>query len=151
VALMDLVLRAVVAFVFVLFLTRVVGRRELSTLEPFDLILLVMIGDLVQQGVTQNDFSITGMLLVGGTLALLTVLVSYTSFKVPVLRPLLEGEPVIVVEDGRAIERNLARNRITLEELYASARREGIASIADVRWAVLETSGQISFVPKQGS
>jgi uncharacterized membrane protein YcaP (DUF421 family) len=148
---MDLVLRAVVAFVFVLFLTRVVGRRELSTLEPFDLILLVMIGDLVQQGVTQNDFSITGMLLVGGTLALLTVLVSYTSFKVPVLRPLLEGEPVIVVEDGRAIERNLARNRITLEELYASARREGIASIADVRWAVLETSGQISFVPKQGS
>jgi uncharacterized membrane protein YcaP (DUF421 family) len=148
---MDLVLRAVVAFVFVLFLTRVVGRRELSTLEPFDLILLVMIGDLVQQGVTQNDFSITGMLLVGGTLALLTVLVSYTSFKVPVLRPLLEGEPVIVVEDGRAIERNLARNRITLEELYASARREGIASIADVRWAVLETSGQISFIPRQGS
>jgi uncharacterized membrane protein YcaP (DUF421 family) len=147
---MDLVLRAVVAFVFVLFLTRVVGRRELSTLEPFDLILLVMIGDLVQQGVTQNDFSITGMLLVGGTLALLTVLVSYTSFRVPLLRPLLEGEPVIVVEDGRAIERNLARNRITLEELYASARREGIASIADVRRAVLETSGQISFIPRQG-
>jgi uncharacterized membrane protein YcaP (DUF421 family) len=147
---MDLVLRAIVAFFFVLFLTRVVGRRELSSLEPFDLILLVMIGDLVQQGVTQNDFSITGLMLVGGTIALLTVLVSYTNFKVPLLRPVLQGEPVIVVEDGKPIDRNLARNRITLDELQAAARREGIPSIEDVRWAVLETSGQISFITKEG-
>ena len=69
---MDVVLRAMLAFFFVLLLTRVVGRRELSSLEPFDLILLVMIGDLVQQGVTQNDFSVTGMLLAGTTIALLT-------------------------------------------------------------------------------
>jgi uncharacterized membrane protein YcaP (DUF421 family) len=145
---MDLVLRAIVAFFFVLLITRVVGRRELSSLEPFDLILLVMIGDLVQQGVTQNDFSVTGMILVGGTIALLTVVVSYANFKVPFLRPLIDGEPVIVVEDGRPIGRNLARNRITLDELNAAARREGIATIDDVRWAVLETSGSISFIPK---
>jgi uncharacterized membrane protein YcaP (DUF421 family) len=145
---MDLVLRATIAFFFVLFLTRVVGRRELSSLEPFDLILLVMIGDLVQQGVTQNDFSITGLMLVGGTIGLLTVLVSYTSFKLPFTRPVLHGEPVIVVEDGKPIERNLSRNRIDLEELRAAARQQGIASIEDVRWAVLETSGQISFIPK---
>ena len=63
---MDLVVRAAVAFLFVYFLTRVIGRRELSSMEPFDLIMLVMIGDLVQQGVTQNDFSVTGALLVGG-------------------------------------------------------------------------------------
>jgi uncharacterized membrane protein YcaP (DUF421 family) len=148
---MDLVLRAILAFFFVLFLTRVVGRRELSSLEPFDLILLVMIGDLVQQGVTQNDFSVTGMILVGGTIGLLTVLVSYTSFKVPFLRPVLDGEPVIVVEDGKPLRKNLDRNRITVEELQASARREGIASIEDVRWAVLETSGQISFIPRSSS
>jgi uncharacterized membrane protein YcaP (DUF421 family) len=148
---MDLVLRAIVAFFFVFFLTRVVGRRELSSLEPFDLILLVMIGDLVQQGVTQNDFSVTGMILVGGTIGLLTVLVSYTSFKLPFLRPILDGEPVIVVEDGKPIARNLARNRITFEELLASARREGIASIENVRWAVLETGGQISFIEKPDS
>jgi uncharacterized membrane protein YcaP (DUF421 family) len=148
---MDVVLRAVVAFFFVLFLTRVVGRRELSSLQPFDLILLVMIGDLVQQGVTQNDFSVTGMLLVGGTIGLLTVLVSYTSFKVPRLRPVLDGEPVIVVEDGKAIERNLARNRITLGELLAAGRQEGISSLDEVRWAVLETSGRISFIKKQSS
>ena len=146
---MDLVVRAAVGFLFVLLLTRVVGRRELSSMEPFDIILLVMIGDLVQQGITQNDFSVTGMLLVGGTVGLMTVLVSYAGFRFPRLRPVLEGEPVIVVEDGRPIERNLARNRITLGELAAAARQEHIASLEDVRWAVLETSGRISFIEKQ--
>jgi len=145
---MDIVLRAMLAFLFVLLLTRVVGRRELSSLEPFDLILLVMIGDLVQQGVTQNDFSVTGMLLAGTTIALLTMVVSFTSFKVPFMRPVLEGEPIIVVEDGRPLQRNLARNRITIGELQAAARLEGIASVGDIRWAVLETSGKISFIAK---
>jgi uncharacterized membrane protein YcaP (DUF421 family) len=145
---MDLVIRAAVGFFFVLFLTRVVGRRELSSLEPFDLILLVMIGDLVQQGITQNDFSVTGMVLVGGTVALLTVLVSYSSFRFPRLRPLIDGEPVIVVEDGKPIDRNLERNRITHEELAAAARTHGIDDLDRVRWAVLETSGSISFIER---
>jgi uncharacterized membrane protein YcaP (DUF421 family) len=145
---MDLVLRALVAFVFVLLLTRVVGRRELASLQPFDLILLVMIGDLVQQGVTQNDFSITGMLLVGSTIALLAVFVSWTSFRFPRLRPVLDGEPVVVVQDGEPIQKNLSRNRLTLDELRAAARQEQIASLDEVQWAVLETSGRISFIPK---
>ena len=145
---MDLVIRAAVGFFFVLFLTRVVGRRELSSLEPFDLILLVMIGDLVQQGITQNDFSITGMMLVGGTVALLTVLVSWSSFKFPRLRPLFDGEPVIVLENGEPIDTNLRRNRITLEELAAAARAEGLDSLDAVHWAVLETSGKISFLTR---
>ena len=145
---MDLVIRAVVGFAFILLLTRAVGRRELSSMEPFDLILLVVIGDLVQQGITQNDFSVTGLMLVTATIALLTVGVSFASFKFPRLRPVLEGEPVIVVEDGKPIDRNLRRNRITEQELAAAARIQGIAHIADVRWAVLETSGQISFVEK---
>jgi uncharacterized membrane protein YcaP (DUF421 family) len=145
---MDLVLRAAVGFLFVLLLTRVVGRRELSSFEPFDLILLVMIGDLVQQGITQNDFSVTGLMLVTSTIALMTVAVSYVSFRFPRLRPVLDGEPVIVVQDGETIDRNLRRNRITRQELAAAARLEGIARIADVRWAVLETSGEISFIEK---
>ena len=145
---MDIVLRAAFAFAFVLLVTRAVGRRELSSLQPFDLILLVMIGDLVQQGVTQNDFSVTGAILVGGTIALMTVAVSYLSFRFPRLRPALDGEPVIVVEDGRPIERNLRRNRITLEELAAAARQNQLASLDDVRWGVLETNGSISFIPK---
>jgi uncharacterized membrane protein YcaP (DUF421 family) len=148
---MDIVVRAAIAFFFVYLLTRVVGRRELSSLEPFDLILLVMIGDLVQQGVTQNDFSVTGLILAASTVALLTIGVSYASFRLPRLRPVLDGEPVIVVEDGKPIDRNLRRNRITLGELQAATRMEGIASIEQVRWAVLETSGHISFIQKAGS
>jgi uncharacterized membrane protein YcaP (DUF421 family) len=148
---MDLVIRATIAFLFVYFLTRVIGRRELSSMQPFDLIMLVMIGDLVQQGVTQNDFSVTGALLVGGTIALLTVAVSYTSFRFPLVRPVLDGDPVILLEDGKPIDRNLQRNRITIEELAAAARQEQLASLNEVRWAVLETNGRISFMPKTRS
>jgi uncharacterized membrane protein YcaP (DUF421 family) len=146
---MDIVLRAVFAFFFVLLLTRIVGRRELSSLQPFDVILLVMIGDLVQQGVTQNDFSVTGIVLAGGTIAVLTVVVSYGSFKIPKLRPVLDGEPVIVVQDGEPIRRNLDRNRVTIDEVRAAARYEGIAALRDVEWAVLETSGKISFITRR--
>jgi uncharacterized membrane protein YcaP (DUF421 family) len=110
-----------------------------------------MIGDLVQQGITQNDFSVTGMLLVGGTVALLTVALSYTGFRFPRLRPLLEGEPVIVVQDGKPIDRNLRRNRITQEELAALARAQQLQSLDEVQWAVLETSGQVSFIPRRRS
>jgi uncharacterized membrane protein YcaP (DUF421 family) len=148
---MDIVVRAAVAFFFVLFVTRVVGRRELSSLQPFDLILLVMIGDLTQQGVTQNDFSVTGLVLAAGTIAVLTVVVSYSSFKFPRLRPVLDGEPVIVLEKGEPIKKNLDRNRITVDELRAAARHEGFATLADVEWGVLETSGQISFIRRGGS
>jgi uncharacterized membrane protein YcaP (DUF421 family) len=148
---MDIVIRAVFAFLFILLLTRIVGRRELNTLEPFDLILLVTIGDLVQQGVTQNDFSVTGLVLAVGTIGLLTVLFSYLPWKFQALRPILEGEPVIVIEDGKVIEKNLRRNRITQEEVAAEARTQQIASFDEVRWAVLETNGQISFIKKSGS
>jgi uncharacterized membrane protein YcaP (DUF421 family) len=145
---MDIVVRAIFAFFFVLLVTRIVGRRELSSLQPFDLILLVMIGDLVQQGVTQNDFSVTGLVLAAGTIAALTVFVSYSSFRFPFLRPVLDGEPVIVLEKGQPIKRNLDRNRITVEELRAAARMEGYRRLDEVEWAVLETTGQISFIAK---
>jgi uncharacterized membrane protein YcaP (DUF421 family) len=146
---MDIVIRAFVAFLFVFFLTRIVGRRELSSLEPFDLIMLVMLGDLVQQGVTQNDFSVTGLILAGGTIAVLTVAVSWASWRFRVLRPALDGYPVILVQDGETIDRNMARNRITHEELAAAARMQQVDRIDDIRWAVLETSGQISIIPKR--
>jgi uncharacterized membrane protein YcaP (DUF421 family) len=150
---MDIVIRAMVLFLFVWFVTRSVGRRELSTLEPFDLILLVVLGDLIQQGVTQNDFSVTGAMLAGGTFAAMTVLFSFLSFRFPRrLAPVLEGDPVILVEHGQTLDRNLRRNRITREELAAQARLNAqIAHIEDVEWAVLETSGQISFIPKTRS
>jgi uncharacterized membrane protein YcaP (DUF421 family) len=147
---MDIVIRAVAVFAFLLFLTRIVGRRELSSLEPFDLILLIVIGDLVQQGVTQSDHSVTGAILAAATFGLLTVAVSFLSFRFARLRPVIEGEPMILLEDGRPIERNLRRERITIGELAASARLDGIASLDEVQWAVLETGGRISFIRKSG-
>jgi uncharacterized membrane protein YcaP (DUF421 family) len=145
---MDIVIRAAIAFLVILFLTRIVGRRELSSLEPFDLILLVTIGDLVQQGVTQNDFSLTGRFLAVGTFALFTVLFSYLPWRFQVLRPVLEGTPVILIEDGNVVEKNLKRQRLTHEEIAAAARAQSIASLEQVRWGVLETNGQISFIKK---
>jgi len=145
---MDIVIRAACAFLVILLLTRIVGRRELNTLEPFDLILLVTIGDLVQQGVTQNDFSVTGLTLALGTIAVLTVLFSYLPWRFQVLRPVLEGVPVILIQDGDVIEKNLRRHRLTQEEIAAEARHQQIDSFDKIRWAVLETSGKISFIGK---
>jgi uncharacterized membrane protein YcaP (DUF421 family) len=148
---MDIVIRAVVMFLFVWLVTRAVGRRELSTLEPFDLILLIVIGDLIQQGVTQNDFSVTGAMLAVGTVGAMTVLFSWLAFRFPRVQPVLEGDPVILVERGKSIDRNLRMNRITREELASQARLQQIAHLDDIDWAVLETSGNISFIPKSAS
>lgn len=143
---MDIVLRAAVVFVFVFVLMRAIGRRELSQLQPFDLLLLVVLGDLITQGVLQSDMSVTGSMLATGTFALLSVGVSYLSFRFRVLRPYLEGEPIVVIQEGRLLEPSLRRERLTVEDVQEEARLEGIASLDDVRWAVLETSGRISFV-----
>jgi uncharacterized membrane protein YcaP (DUF421 family) len=146
---MDLAFRAVALFCFVYLITRIIGRRELSSLEPFDLILLIVIGDAIQQGLTQDDYSVTGALIVIGTFAILQVLVSYISFRFPRLRPALDGEPIVVVQDGRAIEKNMRRERITLEEVLVEARQQQVPSLDEIAWAVLETSGKISIIPRQ--
>jgi uncharacterized membrane protein YcaP (DUF421 family) len=145
---MDLVIRAIVISLVVYAVTRAVGKRELSTLEPFDLILLVVIGDLVQQGVTQSDYSVTGAVTVICTVALVSVALSLINFRVPRLRGLLEGEPIVLVEDGRLLERNMRRERITREDIESSARKQQVVSIEDIRWAVLETTGEISIIPR---
>ena len=144
---MDLVLRAFVIFAFIYLLTRVVGRRELGSAEPFDIILLVVVGDLVQQGVTQSDYSLTGAVLVISTFTLLTVLVSFLSVKVPALRPVLDGDPLILVENGKPNTANLKRQRLDLGEVLAEARLQQVTRLEDIGWAILESSGQISIIP----
>src|SRR3954452_3630554 len=145
---MDIVLRAAVVFFFIYLVTRVVGRRELPTLEPFDLILLIVTGDLVQQGVTQSDYSVTGSLTAISTMAALTVLVSYVSFKSKRMRSVLDGEPIVLVLNGKVLEGNLKRQRITHEELDAEIRLQQVESVEDVKLAVLETAGNISVIPQ---
>jgi uncharacterized membrane protein YcaP (DUF421 family) len=146
---MDVVIRAVVAFVFMVLLLRVVGRRELSSLEPFDLVLLIVMGDLIQQGVTQSDYSFTGLLLSVGTFAALTVALSFLGYRFPRLRPVLEAGPMIIVQDGKLIEKNLRKERIAPEEVAGEARQQQIASIEDIAWGVLDGSGKMSFIPKK--
>jgi uncharacterized membrane protein YcaP (DUF421 family) len=143
----DIVLRAAAVFILLFVITRTIGRRELGQMEPFDLILLVVVGDLIQQGVTQSDYSITGAALAVGTLAVLTVALSYLSYRYRRLRPVLDGQPVVLISEGEPVGANLRRERITLDELRAEARLQQIESLGDVRLAVLETSGKISFIP----
>jgi uncharacterized membrane protein YcaP (DUF421 family) len=146
---MDIAIRSFVAFIFVFAITRIVGRRELSTLEPFDVIMLVVIGDLVQQGVTQSDNSVTGIVIVLSVVTLMTALFAYLNFRFPRLRPWMEGRPVVVIDNGSVIERNLRRERLTVSEVEAEARQQQIASLEQVRWAVLERNGKISFIPDE--
>jgi uncharacterized membrane protein YcaP (DUF421 family) len=145
---MDIAVRTFVAFLFIFAITRVVGRRELSTLEPFDVIMLVVIGDLVQQGVTQSDNSVTGILIVLSVVTLMTALFAYVNFRFPRIRPWMEGRPIVLIDNGSTIERNLRRERLTVGELEAEARQQQIASLTKVRWAVLERNGRISFIPR---
>src|SRR6266487_2529574 len=119
---MDIAIRAIVVFFFIFLLTRVIGRRELSSLEPFDLILLVVLGDTVQQGLTQDDYSDTGALIAVSVIASLQVIVSYSSFRFPRLRPLLTGEPIVLIQDGELIEGNAKRERLTKEDIMEAAR-----------------------------
>jgi uncharacterized membrane protein YcaP (DUF421 family) len=145
---MDLVFRATAIFFFLYVITRVIGRRELASLEPFDIILLVVIGDLIQQGVTQSDYSVTGAMTVIATFAALTVFISWINLRFKRLRLALDGQPIVLVMDGKVLEGNLRRERMSIDELEAEARLQQAESLDDVKLAVLETGGNISIIPK---
>jgi uncharacterized membrane protein YcaP (DUF421 family) len=144
----DIVFRAIAAYVFIIFMLRVIGRRELSSLGPADIVLLVVLGDLVQNGVTQADDSVTGIFLAIATFALLTVAMSFVTFKSDRLQTVIEGAPLILVQDGKPIEKNLRAERLKLDEVAEEARGQGIESLDEVKWCVLEPSGGMSFIKK---
>jgi uncharacterized membrane protein YcaP (DUF421 family) len=143
---MDIVIRAAVIYVFVYLLLRALGKRELGELTAFELVLLFVVGDLVQQSITQNDSSITAAVLAIGTISMLILLQSYTVFRWKRSRSVIEAQPVVVLLDGRPVAPALRSQRMTLADLQASARSEGIADLADVQIAVLETEGKLSFI-----
>jgi uncharacterized membrane protein YcaP (DUF421 family) len=147
---MDIVLRAVAAYVFIIFLLRIIGRRELSSLGPSDLVLLVVMGDLIQNGVTQSDQSVTGVFLAVSTFAMLTVAMSVLTYKSRRAQTLIQGAPLILVEDGKPVEPNLRSERINIDDVAEEARMQGIENLDEIRWCVLETSGNMSFIKKNG-
>ena len=143
---MDVIVRAAVVYVFVSLVLRALGKRELGELTAFELVLLFVIGDLVQQSITDNDTSITAAVLAISTIALLILVQSYVVFRWPRSRPLLEGDPVVIFYDGAFVEPVLKRQRMTATEVLEAAREQGIGDLADVHVAILENHGKISFV-----
>lgn len=146
---MDIVVRATVMFAILYGLLRLLGKRELAEITPFELVLLVVLGDLIQQGVTHNDFSLTGAALAIATFAFWALALNWLTFRSRRLEKLLDGEPTILVRDGALLEQAMARNRLTRSELESEMRLAGIAHVADVAWGVLETNGKISFIARR--
>ena len=142
---MEVVVRAAIMFAFLWFVTRAVGRSTLGELSTFQLLLYVTMGDLVQQSVTQQDYSVTSGVLAVGVFVLLTVALSWAQWRFPKLGPLVNGEPLVVVRDGNPLEAPMRRQRLSMSDLMVAARLEGIRRIQDVELAVLEADGRIAF------
>ncbi len=148
---MEIVVRAAFIFLFLWIVTRAVGRSQLGELSTFQLILYVTMGDLVQQGITQQDYSVTGSVLAVSTFALLTVVVSWFAWRFKRLRPLVEGIPVVVLRNGDPVIDAMAHERMTMDELRAQARQQGIRSLQEIDLAILETDGKVSFFTRDGA
>jgi uncharacterized membrane protein YcaP (DUF421 family) len=147
---MEIVVRAAVIYAFVWLVLRALGKRELGELTAFELVLLFVIGDLVQQSITQDDKSLTAAVLAISVISLLVVVQSYAVYKWRRTRPVLEGTPVMLIYDGQIIEGPLHRERMTVEDLEEAARQHGIDHLRDVRAAVLESDGKLSFITAEG-
>ena len=145
-ALMEIVIRAAVIFVVIFVLLRAMGRRELSEVTAFELVILVVIGDVVQQGVTQEDMSVTGAILAISTMGLLAVGASIITARFAPARPVLEGTPVVILRDGQMFMEAMRQERITPDEVREEARKRGIRDLSVVEWLIVETDGKFSFI-----
>ncbi len=147
---MEIILRAAVIFFFLWILTRVMGKRTLAQLSTFELVLLIVLGDMVQAGVTQNDQSLTGSMLAVGTLATLVMGFAYLSWRFPSAEKVIEGIPAVIVSNGEVVEETMRIERMSRTDLNEAARQQGIGDLSEVKLAVLETNGLVSFVKDEG-
>jgi uncharacterized membrane protein YcaP (DUF421 family) len=147
---MGIIVRSVALFLFVWLVLRAVGRKELSELTSFELVIVIVMGDLIQQGVTGDDRSIVGAMLAVATFGMLTLLFSYISYRVPRTRSPIEGVPAIVVLHGEVQEEVLRIERLTFDDLAEAAREQGIGDLAEVDLGVLESGGKFSFIRSGG-
>lgn len=146
VALMEIILRTTVIFFFIWVISRALGKRELAEMSAFELMLLVVVGDFVQQGVTQNDFSVTAAMFAVGTLAIWVLIFSYVSFRWRRTEPILFGIPAVVIRDGRVLDDVLRVERVPVDEVLMAAREAGIDDLRDVRVGIIEADGRFSFI-----
>lgn len=148
---MEIVIRALVIFCFLWLITRAVGRSTLGELSTFQLLLYVTMGDLVQQAVTQQDYSVTAGLLGISTFALLTVAISWLQWRFPRSRPITAGRPVLVWRDGGPIEETMRDERLAVADVLVAAREQGIRSTGEIEYAVLEADGRLSFFTRESA
>jgi uncharacterized membrane protein YcaP (DUF421 family) len=147
---MEIILRAAAIFFFLWIATKALGKRELAQLSTFELILLVTMGDLIQQGVTGDDRSVTGAVLAVTTMSILIVISSIVSFKSRRWRNVLDGFPVVVIRDGVPLDDVLRAERLTLDDVAGAARDQGIADLRQIRFGILEPEGKFSFIVDGG-
>lgn len=147
---MDVVIRASIIFFMLFLLLRIVGKRQLGQMTPFEFVGLVVLGDFVQQAVTHTDTSITGATLAVATFGFWALVLGWIGQRSKRMRRLIDGEPRVLVRDGKVLEAMLDQDKVPLDELLSEMRLAGIARVADVEWAILETNGKISFIEKRG-
>jgi uncharacterized membrane protein YcaP (DUF421 family) len=147
---MDIVVRATAIFALLWLVTRGMGKRELAQMSSFELILLVTMGDLIQQGVTQDDRSITGAGLAVATITFWVLLFAIITNRSRRIERVFGGIPVVVIRDGQPVPEAMKLERITLEEVAGEARGQGIDNLALVRVGVLEPEGAFSFILYDG-
>jgi uncharacterized membrane protein YcaP (DUF421 family) len=142
---MDILIRSLVIFLFLWLAVRVGGKRDVAQLSAFDMILLITAGDLVSQGVLQEDYSVTGAVIAVTTFTLAGLALNAVSFRYPRFRPWLAGKPRIVVRDGEPVLETLASELMTIQDVHEAARQQGIRRLSDIELCVLETDGAFSF------
>jgi uncharacterized membrane protein YcaP (DUF421 family) len=146
---MDAVLRTVAIYAFLLVVLRISGRRTLAQMTTFDLVLLLIISEAAQQALLGDDFSITGALLVVVTLLSIDIALSLLKGRVPSSARLIDGLPMVIVENGALLEDRMRRARIDEGDILISAREtQGLESIDQIKFAVIEITGSITVIPK---
>lgn len=146
---MEIVYRALFVFFFLWIITRLVGRSTVGELSTFQLVLFITMGDLMQQAVTQQDLSVTGGVLAVSVFALLTIGISWVNSHWPQARAVTHGVAVLVICDGEPMMDVLKAERLSLDDLRAAARQQGYERFSQIRLAVLEANGQLSFFGTQ--
>jgi uncharacterized membrane protein YcaP (DUF421 family) len=142
--LLQIVLRTGVIYLVVLIGVRLSGKREVGQMTPFDLTLLLLLSNSVQNAMTGPDTSLLGGVIAAATLLVLNYFVAYFSGSSERFRHFVQGEPSLLVHDGEVIQEHMARERVSMDELDRALRQHGISNCKDVALAVLEVDGSIS-------
>ncbi len=145
----ELVVRSTVVYVFLLGLLRLTGKRQVGQLAPFDLVLLLVLSNAVQNSMNAGDNSLVGGLVSAATLVGLNLIVGLATYRSKTLEAIIEGRPQVLVHNGQLFEDVLARAKMTHHELNAALRQAGCACLEDVSSVILENNGSISVVPRR--